>query len=71
MNLKDITIGWFGVPGSNRPGSKTHLVSNGKPMCGTVFSPKAEYQWCYPTMLDGRPECEHCKLIKGKLTSKS
>jgi len=67
MNLQDITIGWFGVPGSKRSGSKTHLVLKGRALCGTVFSPKAEYQWCYPNVLMGNPECEHCKLIKNKL----
>jgi hypothetical protein len=69
MNLKDITIGWFGVPGSKRNGSKTHLVLKGNPMCGAKFSPKAEYQWCFPTILGGHPECEHYKLIKDKLLS--
>lgn len=60
------TIGWFGVPGSRREGGLTHLVcqTDHKPLCGTRFSPKAEYQWCYPHWKSGEPECERCKKIK-------
>jgi hypothetical protein len=70
-SIKDITIGWFGVSGSKRSGSKTHLVLNGKAMCGSVFSSKSEYQWCFPNFLMGNPECERCKLIKSNLASYS
>ncbi len=61
-----MTIGWFGVPGG-RTGTKTHIVNEkSKPICGSVLSPDSEYQWCFPTILSGEPECEHCKRLRIK-----
>ncbi len=56
------SIGWFGIPGVNRAGTKTHLVTKGGPVCGARISAKAEYQWCGPVS-NLIPECRHCQRI--------
>lgn len=58
-------ISWFGIPGK-RPGScMTHVVRNGKPICGTRQHPDAEEQICssesaYSAKL---VECKKCARI--------
>lgn len=66
------SIGYFGVPGckSGQRGM-THMVVGGtdaqKALCGTRFSPFAEYQWCFPSWRHGDPECPRCKKIKFRM----
>lgn len=67
-----LSIGYFGVPG--RTGGLTHIVEGpsvfslkgSKAICGQMFHPDAEYQWCYPDST-WMPECEKCKKKKQKL----
>lgn len=40
-----IATGWFGIPGSTRS-TKTHIVQDGKPICGAPISPLALFQQC-------------------------
>ena len=63
-DTRDITIGFFGVP--DRTGGLTHLVLNGKALCGTHFHKDAVYQWCIPTVRAG-VECERCKKLQRTL----
>ena len=57
-------IGWFGVPGGySSQSTKTHIVRNGKPICGTVIGDKQRFQWCSysPRRNHDYIECEKCK----------
>lgn len=66
-----LSTGWFGRP--DHPGGKvhvvTHLPSGPQPLCGTVFAPEAEYQWCS----DGinrrylRHECKRCNVAVDRM----
>lgn len=68
MNDKYITsTGWFGVPG--KTGGMVHLVSFGKPACGTKLAEGSRYQWCSPKANLGIVECGRCKKIGGKVIS--
>lgn len=67
-NTDIFSTGWFGIPGaSSRLSTKVHLVSNGKPVCGSKISTKQEYMWCSHGIMRTYLECEHCKKIANKL----
>lgn len=53
-------IGFWGVPGFESH-TKTHIVEDGKNICGTLPHPKAEFQFCaaWPSGLV-KPECRRC-----------
>lgn len=51
--------GWFGVPG--REGGLVHAVYMGRPICGTVMHPEAQFQWCCHGLNFSWIECERCK----------
>lgn len=55
-----MAIGWYGVPGGPE-GSMTHVVHDGRPVCGTRFHRLAEFQWCCHDDWTYVPECERCK----------
>jgi hypothetical protein len=62
-----ISTGYFGVPGKD--GGKVHLVTKGRPICGTRLPADSEYQWCsYSTRMEF-VECERCKrsAVKNRL----
>lgn len=51
--------GWFGIPG--RLGGKTHVLKNGKPLCGLHPHPAAEFQRCASEIVLQYIECRRCK----------
>ncbi len=53
-----MTIGYFG-------GGKTHIVEDGKPICGLHLRSDSEYQWC-SALGQLEPECQNCykKMIQ-------
>ena len=63
MMLEKVTIGWFGVPGTQRHTS-VHLRSNGKSVCGYTPNSKYEFQWC-SSRSSGIEfvECKKCQKI--------
>ena len=66
---QDITAtGWYGVPGSRRPGGKVHVVSKSKrgPICGSPIGPKSEFQFCAHGAHIAYVECERCKAMLEK-----
>jgi hypothetical protein len=55
-------VAWFGVPGQHSGSGVTHLVCEGRCICGTQQHPKAKEQFCaYEGML--MPECRKCQCI--------
>lgn len=58
------STGWFGIPGAGgRRSTLVHVVTRGKPACGTVLSKKQEFQWCTHGAYYSYLECEHCKKM--------
>jgi hypothetical protein len=60
-------IGWFGIPGGPEwRSTKTHIVIQGKPVCGTRLGEEQEFQWCsYIGAI--APECRSCQRIRRSL----
>ena len=54
-----IRTGCFGIPG--RYGGKVHVVSEGKPICGTRIDPRARFQWCANHLVRSYVDCERCE----------
>ena len=52
-------IGYWGVPGTVAR-TKTHLVEDGKNLCGVPVGRKAEFQFCSPPSLT-LAECARCR----------
>lgn len=59
------STGWWGIPGQTDGGrnSRVHAVQDGKPVCGQIFHPLAEFQWCCDGFVRRYIECEKCKHI--------
>jgi len=64
MDAKSMGTGWFGVPG--KMGGMVHLVSSGKPVCGTRLAEGSQYQWCSPRANLEMVECRRCRKIGAK-----
>ena len=64
--LMGYRTGWFGIPGSFKPGGQVHVVRNGKPICGQHIHPKAQFQWCADGINLNFIECKRCKLRASK-----
>ena len=63
-------LGWFGIPGApERFSTKTHIVKDGRPVCGARLGPTQEFQWCSP-MGGYVPECRRCAQIEALLKRK-
>ena len=61
------SIGWFGIPGGPEwRSTKTHVVVDGKTLCGSRLGKNMEFQWC--SHIDGlvAVECERCEAILAK-----
>lgn len=58
MELKEVTTGFFA---DEKHGTKVHLVSNRKPICGVAVGKKMQYQWCANFAKLDYVECERCK----------
>lgn len=54
-----MSVGFFGIPGRVSTG-KTHIVNNGRAVCGATFSSGSEFQWCASTADALTPECNKC-----------
>lgn len=58
------SIGWFGIPGGPACRStKTHVVREGKPICGARLGKNMEFQWCSHEDIS-EPGCDRCKVIQ-------
>lgn len=56
------SVGWYGIPGSRRPGTMTHVrMPDGKTLCGAKHSPRAEFQWCSDVPGRAFIECRRCQ----------
>ena len=65
--MNAITIGYWGVPGTI--GGRTHVVRNGKNLCGDRIHAKAEFQWCADFQTESMyiVQCQRCKDRAKKL----
>ena len=54
-------VGWFSIPGGPEwRSTKTHIVIQGRPVCGTRLSQNQVFQWC--SNIGGYiPECKSCQ----------
>jgi hypothetical protein len=63
---KQTGIGWFGIPGGPEwRSTKTHIVIQGKLVCGVQLSKKQEFQWCSDIGVI-IPECRSCRRWRKK-----
>lgn len=59
------STGWWGRPGdmTGNCATKTHVVEDGKPICGSRIANDREFQWCSHGIRWDYIECERCKGI--------
>lgn len=55
-----MAIGWFGVPGSKRSGTMTHVFNGGRLLCGRVLAEEQSFQYCGPNDSSVKVECPRC-----------
>jgi hypothetical protein len=63
-----IATGFFGIPGKN--GGQTHVVREGKPLCGRRLHPLAEFQFCSNGINLAYTECARCKERAARILEK-
>jgi len=68
---KQLSTGWFGVPGTQRS-TNVHVLDNETKKCLCGYSPNKNYQfqWCAWGIEKDYLECEGCKTISKKLLNK-
>ena len=56
-----IRLGWYGIPGesSEKHSTRTHLIRDGKPLCGYKPSKRHQLQDCGTSALSS-VECKSC-----------
>ncbi len=61
--MNNYQLGWYGIAGAERHSTKTHIVTDGKPICGSRMRPEMEFQWCSNHPFLYEPECRRCVTV--------
>lgn len=56
---RSLATGWYGIPGSERPGTKVHVVRDSRPLCGYRPAKSMEFQFCSWGVR--YVECDRCR----------
>ena len=56
-------IGWYTIIGSRKNLAATHIIYNGKPICGFYLNKRADLDVVSFTMDMSKVECKTCKKV--------